>query len=263
MAKLVNNNTDDCILVDFIEGVNKESNLRETYYDNDSVVDKKEVMKRWNVKKLVDPNENLSVSHYRSRFSGQTSPSNLPVYSYKPGIFLEEKSQNKSNDKESRETVLNEQISKLKLEYEECKHKMQLLYGVSVSQVEKIYDDNLNQIQMQYQGRSNRSFRKKSKERAKEMFDKSLESIGFNYQEKVTQLEEDTNSKVQALISLHEAGIHCDSLDKYATLEVYQPQAKRKKYYDDGHRKLFLPEITIKNMLIEDEIYYYYYGIPN
>ena len=50
MAKLVNNNTDDCILVDFIEGVNKESNLRENYYDNDSVVDKKEVMKRWNVR---------------------------------------------------------------------------------------------------------------------------------------------------------------------------------------------------------------------
>ena len=61
---------------------------RTTYYDNDSEVNKQEVLKRWNKKKLSDPNVNLTVTHYRQRLFGEPAPTR-PLYRYKPGIFLE------------------------------------------------------------------------------------------------------------------------------------------------------------------------------
>jgi hypothetical protein len=102
-----------------------------------------------------------------------------------------------------------------------------------------------------------------SRSEINKMFYSSLKSVESNYKEMLTTLELETNSKIDALTSLYESGNYeCGKLNEYATMEVYQPKSKRRKYDDDGYRRVILPEKIIKNLLIEDEIYYHFYGIP-
>ena len=61
-----NDNDDEIILLCEFKTYHNPKK-RDNYYDNDSDVNKEEVLKRWNKKKLSDPNVNLTVSHYRQR----------------------------------------------------------------------------------------------------------------------------------------------------------------------------------------------------
>ena len=51
-----------CVINNSIDG-----STRETYYDNDLVIDRNKVLERWNVKKCADPNINHSKLNYRLR----------------------------------------------------------------------------------------------------------------------------------------------------------------------------------------------------
>jgi len=42
-------------------------NKRETWYDNDTVVDTQGVLKRWNIKKMADPTVNNSRMNYEGK----------------------------------------------------------------------------------------------------------------------------------------------------------------------------------------------------
>ncbi len=81
-------NDDDIILLCELKTYTDPKKRTNYYYDHDSVVDNEHVLKRWNKKKLSDPNVNLTVSHYRQRLFGEPALTES-IYKYKPGIFLD------------------------------------------------------------------------------------------------------------------------------------------------------------------------------
>lgn len=71
-------------------------------------------------------------------------------------------------------------------------------------------------------------------------------------------------SEVNALYELiKSSNFQKGTLHEYTTVEVFQPSAKRRKYDDDGYRKLLLPEKHVYNMQVEDQLYLNYYGQPH
>jgi len=63
-------------------------NKRETWYDNDTVVDTQGVLKRWNIKKMADPTVNNSRMNYRHRVFKETKKA-IPRR-FRPGLFAED-----------------------------------------------------------------------------------------------------------------------------------------------------------------------------
>lgn len=88
--------------------------------------------------------------------------------------------------------------------------------------------------------------------------------IQQDYQSELNAAESIKQSEVSALYELiNSSSYQKGTLHEYTTVEIFQPSAKRRKYDDDGYRKLLLPQKHIKNMQKEDELYQQYYGIPN
>ena len=81
--------------------------------------------------------------------------------------------------------------------------------------------------------------------------------------DKYAEIAAQANEKLYALHSLFASGAYVKgTLAEYVTTELQQPGAKRKRYHDNGSRKVLMPERIVKNILIEDEIYKYFYGNP-
>ena len=65
-----------------------DPNVREKYYDNDTIIDSSETLRRWKIKKLADPNINHSKMNYRLRVFNETN-THKPRF-FRPGLFVEE-----------------------------------------------------------------------------------------------------------------------------------------------------------------------------
>ncbi len=85
---------------------------RETYYDNDLIVDRSKVLERWNIKKCADPNVNFSKMNYKLRVLNDNSIPNKREF--RSGIFLTDKKDIDTielNDNEENKSLLNDNIS--------------------------------------------------------------------------------------------------------------------------------------------------------
>ena len=163
----------------------------------------------------------------------------------------------KANDEE----VLKEKMEKINLEKESLKHKIDITYHSSISHLKSVYRNQIKNAKLNF--KTNRFKMIKSRQSINKVYYSTINKIKSNYHQKMNKLEQEAEEKIKALKSLYESGAYEPGrLNEYETMQVYQPQSKRRKYFDDGLRRVLLPEKVIKNILIEDEIYKYYYGIP-
>lgn len=93
--------------------------------------------------------------------------------------------------------------------------------------------------------------------------EQTKQKLTQDYENKLIELNENSTDEIKAFVALFNSRKYVlGKLDEYRKLETYQPSAKRLKYDDNGQRLILLPLDIIKNIVIEDEIYYYYYGFP-
>lgn len=84
------------------------------------------------------------------------------------------------------------------------------------------------------------------------------------FYDKLFAIKNQCNAEKDALTTLFKSGNYQKGKIKdYISCDLYQPRSKRRKYDDDGHRKMLLLETDAMNILIEDHIYNFFYGIPN
>lgn len=84
------------------------------------------------------------------------------------------------------------------------------------------------------------------------------------FYDKLFTIKNQCNAEKDALTTLFKSGNYQrGKIKEYISCDLYQPRSKRRKYEDDGHRKMLLLETDARNILIEDHIYNYFYGIPN
>lgn len=90
-----------------------------------------------------------------------------------------------------------------------------------------------------------------------------MNQLNKSYHDLLNETKSSHSAETKALLDLYQSGNYQKgTLNEYTTFEVYQPKSKRRKYDDDGYRIMLLPERTVTNILIEDEIYKYFYGRP-
>ena len=83
------------------------------------------------------------------------------------------------------------------------------------------------------------------------------------FYDKLFALKNECKAEKNAFMTLFKSGnFQKGKIREYVTCDLFQPSAKRKKYDDDGHRRMLLHETDAKNVQIEDHIYNYFYGIP-
>lgn len=148
----------------------KKNIKKETFYDNDSDINENVIKARWNVKSLANPDANLSMTFYRSRLFGDNRPP--PKREFKQGLFhLDEDPfdepegevqppnlKRKSITSESSpvdyelmkrdEAVLNKRIDEISRKHKEGEMDLDVTYGEHKTELDRIYDDTCNEIQV-------------------------------------------------------------------------------------------------------------------
>jgi hypothetical protein len=156
---------------------------------------------------------------------------------------------------------LKQKIEKINAEKESLKQTIDSTFKSSIDNLKNLYQDQIINAKRNLRNNRHQAIRVRSK--INKIYYSTLNKIKSNYHQKLDELEQNVEEKIKGLQLLFESGSYeRGRLMEYETMEVYQPEAKRRKYYDDGLRRVLLPEKVIKNILIEDEIYNYYYGIP-
>ena len=298
---------------------NTDPNVGHKYYDNDTIIDSSETMRRWNVEKLADPSINNSKMNYRLRVFKETNPPKIRIF--RPGIFMEEhdhdnqfkkklniKKQFKSLHRyklsgtvancprfkmdaqnENQNPLIENKIktnpmkplvdheleaTKLKIkdqtDYEtrlksiEARREeaVKSLYQYLNEQIAQLKDSYACQIQI---CDTNTNFQSNYflKNNLRSLYNESLGELEFSYERDLKLIKTAYMDEKNAMVSLYESGKYKKGkLSQYTTLEVFQPQSKRRRYDDNGHRKLLLTKQDAQNVLIEDEIYNFIYGKP-
>lgn len=81
------------------------------------------------------------------------------------------------------------------------------------------------------------------------------------FHEKLEVIRAEKNDEKLAVQTLFKSGNYRKGkLGDYAVVELYQPKSKRLKYDDDGRRQMLMFQRDAVNILIEDQIYAYFYG---
>ena len=92
-------------------------------------------------------------------------------------------------------------------------------------------------------------------------FTQSKSDFLKSYNFRLSSVKNTHNNEKNALKALYDSGnFKKGKLKDYTTLNLYQPKSKRRKYDDDGHRQMLLLEKDAKNILVEDQIYEFFYG---
>lgn len=174
-SKDFNDYEDDVIELFTIKNISNPF-AKNTYFDDDQVIDQQEVLKRWKIKKLSDPNVNQSVSNHKQRLK-QTVPN--VQFCFKPGIFLkdeiEEKSphldiqniQNSAVDVQEKlrndEFALKEKLRCLEMREDELRRNYDQKFKESLNNLKKfmlIKCFLLNKISSQFMRKKQRKFSK-------------------------------------------------------------------------------------------------------
>ena len=229
-----------------------DNSARNNYYDDNDNVDTKQLLKRWNIKKLANANVNMSCCNYRFRLFGENTTS---TRSFKPKIFLDENgrflkssnqqivssssssSKGETSSMNNDELVLQDRIAKITFKSEQIKEKCKQIYLASVEGLNLMHHDLI----FQNNCLSNSFEIKEANEKViNDSFNDNLNKITTSYQTRLQEINDSNENEINALTSLVLSGNYKKGkLHEYATLEVYQPRAKRRKYDDDGYRQVY------------------------
>jgi hypothetical protein len=250
----------DIIEINALDG-QQTNNIQSSYHENDQIENIDEVSKRWNVKKLANINKNFSCSNYKRRYFSDTRP--IEPKQFKPGIFV-------FDDTEKR---LCEQTEKLRPSQQEQSlvdmEKIKIDSLALVSRIEGIKDElnKMKEILHKVHCESIENLRKLAGPDAATVgdlfFQDTINKLKESYLTKLRELEKSAEFEEHALESIFNSrNYELGKLSEYRKFETFQPCSQRSKYQDSGHRLILLPLNKIKNILIEDEIYNYYYPLP-
>jgi hypothetical protein len=95
------------------------------------------------------------------------------------------------------------------------------------------------------------------------LYNRQLQYLQNSLSSECANLKTMCNEQISALKELHKSGKYQKGkLSEYVSMTVSQPASIRRKYKDTGIRQVLLTEHQLRNILIEDEIYLFYYGNP-
>lgn len=224
------------------------SNRRyDRYYDDDLITDSNEVKTRWNLKTLGDRSKNLSVLNHRARLFKDNRT--YQPRRFKPGIFLENQTalkEDKINSKSSPEP--NENLD-------------------SATGYEK-FENEIREFEIQIKEKTNRKIEmleSKFKKTRNCSNPEKNERAGKEYKDRLENIRQCGEKELEAFKSLLMSGnvsMRNGKMERYAFMEWEQSATRRYRSNDEnnGRRKILLPETEIKNIMIEDAIYSFYYG---
>jgi hypothetical protein len=252
----------DVVEVCEVAGKNPGKSKRCMYLENDVIENIDEVLKRWNVRKLANINRNFSCSNFKLRLYKNNTP--IPPKRFRQNLFVgeelsEQAGQNQQDRVNAVKTIMSdEDMAKVNKDAEALIARKRALRAETDKLKERLKDihnstvNNLKTLIRDQHSSMNIAFVKDT-----------LKKLACVYGDKLTEVESALNEEVTALTSLFNSrNYELGKLGEYRKLETYQPSARRMKYDDDGRRVMILPMNTIKNILIEDEIYNFYYGFP-
>lgn len=224
--------------------VNKNKK-RDSYYDNDYLVDINEVKKRWNIKTLADPKANMSLSNYRSRLYGEKKE-NVPKRTMRPGIFCEETNEGRENNLEEDEKDFHRQLdhvrAKLVKQKEECKR----VYNQKLAKLNQIHETE--QIKILTNTLCGSIEQIGQTQVANSFYNVAVQNLDFNYHQKIKSISDFFQNEEDALFALFNSkSFKKGKLNQYTAFDVFQPTSSTKNIHDDGHRRIFC---TSKILLI-------------
>jgi hypothetical protein len=222
--------------------------------------DTAQALKRWNVKKLANINRNFGCSNYKLRCFQDTRP-------YKPrdlipGVFV-------FDDSEKRLCEQQEKLhpSKSSSQSSQADNENNIIDSLAlISRIEEIQED-LERVKETLDTAHQESIQSlKSMVGAKIQnffYQDTLNKLKQSYLNKVNEVQVSAEHEVHALESLFNSrNYELGRLNEYRRLDAFKPEAKRFKRSENCHEVVLLPLRKIKNLLIEEEIYKYYYPQP-
>ena len=227
-----------------------------------------EIMNRWKVKRLTNKNRDFSVSNYKKRLNKDKSIE-IPAkneLTFKEGIFVqdcENAEMQMQNDRVefNKEILSVEDQRKIDLDQKSLANRIRIINQTKEQmkrQFRYIHDCHLEELRNRMPPINSFNY-----QMADHFLQDTIAKLGGNLEEKLNGLEMSAQSEIKAISHLFSTKSYVlGKLSEYRKVETYQPSAKRSNYMDSGHRILFLPMNSIKNVLIEDEIYYHFYGFP-
>lgn len=182
----------------------------------------------------------------------------------------------KNSENLSDKDILDKRIECIRQKYKELDRKKYLTYREQKQSLINVFNQQKAMLKMFYDQqllamnttdkRIKRQFNKSYQDKqniCQNLFKKALKELLGDFKNECKNIKESENSQIDALKTLFDSGKYeKGKLDQYFTLGLMQPKAKRRRYNDDGHRQVLLPEDKLRNIIIEDTIYTYYYGTP-
>lgn len=246
---------EDCECIEFFS-IDKKLPLGREQFDFDD----QEVLDRWRIKKRADPNVNLSMSNYKLRAFGEIVP--VPERKFKPNIFFDETldATNLSDEEKNKidREALEQKINSYSFKFNQLIEDYDVFFRKSLEILDQKYQKNDQDILHHFSLEKDKLIQNNDN-----WYQKELNQLNLDRNKKISKAKTQKNQAEKALRDLFDSGCYVKGkFSEYLILETKQPKAKRRTYFDDGKRYLLLPKNQIKNILIEDVIYEYYYGKP-
>jgi hypothetical protein len=197
----------------------------------------------------------------------QDNNKKLPIINKKPCKIDDKTIVIENND----ESIFNKRIEDIKIKYKEIEEEIKL----KLREQKKSLLDGLKQqilmLKMAFEGKQSgynlmknlKTEYNNKQNTLKGLYLEAEEALNIDFRNEIKQNKSCEESEINALKVLFESGKYQKGkLDQYFTLETLQPAARRRRYDDNGYRRVLLTQEKLKNILIEDTIYHYYYGSP-
>jgi hypothetical protein len=225
-----------------------------------------------NLKVPADPSINLSKCNYKYKLNNKTD-SHYPFEKrkFRSDIFKninwnvesENNKENQPNEENKQNYYLQKDKNSLAIKLKEIANKRDRLHFA----YKEIFDNNfeyLKKIHTQQLG-TLRHYpnRQHYIQIINQSYQQTLEVIRRNFTQKANETTELANSEMGAVNEYFLQGSYKPGqFEKYQTIPVLQPQAIRRNYKDNGQRWLVMHVDEIENFLIEEQLYFHYYGVP-
>ena len=166
--------------------------------------------------------------------------------------------------------VFNERIDDIKTKYKELEQEIFSRYEEQKRSLQEVFSQQKSMLKYFFEQNTTDKFYNKNEienyqklSRCKMKYSEALDCIKNEFRNECSHLKTSEDHEINALKVLYDSGKYeKGKLNQYFTLDVMQPAAKRRHYDDNGHRQVLLPQDKLRNTIIEDTIYSYYYGEP-
>ena len=170
----------------------------------------------------------------------------------------------------SDEIIFNKRIVEIKNKYKDIEKDIKLREQEEKKGLLDVLKQQTLMLRMTFEGKKsgnhytkNLNIEYNKQNSLNRLYLEAVEALKMDFQNEIKQNKNCEESEINALKVLFESGKYQKGkLDQYFTLETIQPAARRRRYDDNGYRQVLLPQEKLKNILIEDTIYQYYYGSP-